>query len=98
MEGERRRCQVLQRQARELVYKVFSYFKREADSGLSIHDAAKQQERGAERCDVSIGRVHGIISEGNVAICISRYAPSLSFVSATQQALSVTYLMQTLQI
>jgi hypothetical protein len=32
MEGERCRCQVLHRQARELVCKVFSYFKREADT------------------------------------------------------------------
>jgi hypothetical protein len=32
MESERRRRQILHRQARDLVYKVFSYFKREADA------------------------------------------------------------------
>jgi hypothetical protein len=41
MEGERRRRQVLQRQARELVYNVFGYFKRKVDAGMPILDAAK---------------------------------------------------------
>jgi hypothetical protein len=44
MESERRRCQVLHRQVRDLVYKVFSYFKREADAGMPVHDVAKAQD------------------------------------------------------
>jgi hypothetical protein len=44
MEGEGRRCQVLHRQARELVYKVLSYFKREAAAGMPVHDVAKAQD------------------------------------------------------
>jgi hypothetical protein len=43
MEGERCRCQVLHKQARELVYKVFSYFKREAEAGMQVHDVAKRK-------------------------------------------------------
>jgi predicted NodU family carbamoyl transferase len=41
MEGERRRRQVLRRQARGLMYKVFSYFKRDSDVGMLVHDVAK---------------------------------------------------------
>jgi hypothetical protein len=41
---ERHRRQVLHRQARELVYKVFIYFKREADAGMPVHDVAKAQD------------------------------------------------------
>jgi hypothetical protein len=44
MDGERRRRHVLHRQARELVYKVFSYFKRETDAGMPVHDVAKAQD------------------------------------------------------
>jgi hypothetical protein len=62
MEGERRRRQVLHRQARVLVYKVFSYFKREADAGMPVHDVAKAQERTAEAYDVSIRSVQRIIT------------------------------------
>jgi hypothetical protein len=51
MEDERRRCQVVRRQARELVYKVYSYFKRESDAGMPVHDVAKAQERTAEACE-----------------------------------------------
>jgi hypothetical protein len=54
-----------------LVYKVFSYFKHEADAGMPVHDVAKVQERTSEACNISIGSVQRIISEGNVAICIS---------------------------
>jgi hypothetical protein len=54
MKGERRRRQVLHRQARELVYKVFSYFKHEADAGMPVHEVAKAQERTAEVCDVAL--------------------------------------------
>jgi hypothetical protein len=45
MEGERRRRQVLHKQARELVYKVFSYFKREAESGMPVHDIAHRKNK-----------------------------------------------------
>jgi hypothetical protein len=46
------------RQTRELVYKVFSYFKRQADdAGMSVHDVVKAQERTAEACDISIKSV-----------------------------------------
>jgi hypothetical protein len=44
MESERRRHQVLHRQARGLVYKVFSYFKREADASMPNLDVAKAQD------------------------------------------------------
>jgi hypothetical protein len=71
MEGERRRHQVLYRQARELVYKVFGYLKSEAHAGMPVHDVAKAQERNAEVCDVSCGSVRRIIGEGNVANFIS---------------------------
>jgi hypothetical protein len=45
MEGGYRRRQALHRQAKELVCKVFSYFKREADIDIdmSVHDVAKAQ-------------------------------------------------------
>jgi hypothetical protein len=68
MEDERRRRQVLHRQARELEYKVFSYFKREAYAGMTVNDIAKAQERTAEACDITTGSMQRIISEGNVAI------------------------------
>jgi hypothetical protein len=54
MEGERRRRQVLHRQTREMVYKVFSYFKSEADAGTPVHDVAKAEERTADAYDTSI--------------------------------------------
>jgi hypothetical protein len=44
MARERRSRQVLHRQAIELVYKVFSYFKREADTDMPVHDVAKAQK------------------------------------------------------
>jgi hypothetical protein len=44
MEDELRRSQVLHRQTRRLVYKVFSYFNYEADAGMPIDDVAKAQE------------------------------------------------------
>jgi hypothetical protein len=46
MEGERTSqafTHVLHRQARELLYKVSSYFKSEADAGMPVHDVAKEQ-------------------------------------------------------
>jgi hypothetical protein len=51
MEREGRRRKILHRQARQLVYKVFSYFKREADAGVPVHDVAKAQEPKTEVCD-----------------------------------------------
>jgi hypothetical protein len=51
MEDERRRLQLAHRQVRELVYKVLSYFKRETDAGIPVHDVARTQERTAEVCD-----------------------------------------------
>jgi hypothetical protein len=36
--------QVLHRQARRLVYKVFTYFKREADAGMPVLDVGKAQD------------------------------------------------------
>jgi hypothetical protein len=44
MEGECHRQHVLRRQAKEVVYEVFSYFKCEADAGMPAHDVAKAQE------------------------------------------------------
>jgi hypothetical protein len=64
MGGERRRRQVLHRQVRKLVYKVFSYFKREADTGMPVHDVAKPQDRTDVACDIIIGIVPKITSEG----------------------------------
>jgi hypothetical protein len=88
MEGERRRRQVLHRQAREMVYKVFRYFRREADAGMSVHDVANAQERTAESCDISTAGVQRIINEGNVAVVSSltlslsaRHLPSFVLVS-----------------
>jgi hypothetical protein len=75
MEGERRRRQVLQRQARELVYKVFSYLKREADADMPVHDVAKAQGRTVEACDFSIESVQRIINEGSVTLCIAPCTP-----------------------
>jgi hypothetical protein len=48
---------VLHRQTRELVYKVFSYFKCEADVGMAGHYVSKVRERTVEACDVSLGSV-----------------------------------------
>jgi hypothetical protein len=57
---------------------------------MPVHYVAKAQERSAEACDISIGSMQRIISEGNVAICISlalspRHPPS--FVSVTLAAI-----------
>jgi hypothetical protein len=71
MEGERRRHQVLHRQATESVYKEFTYFMREAEVGMPVHDVAKAQESSAKACDISTGSAQRIIREGDVAICIS---------------------------
>jgi hypothetical protein len=57
MDGERRRRQVLRRQARELVYKVFIYFKPEPDAGMAFRDVARARECTAEACDIRIERV-----------------------------------------
>jgi hypothetical protein len=35
-----------------LVSEVCSYFKREEDAGMPVHDVAKAQERAAEACDI----------------------------------------------
>jgi hypothetical protein len=43
MEGERRRHQVLHRQPRGLVYKVFRYFRREEEASVPIHNVAEAQ-------------------------------------------------------
>jgi hypothetical protein len=61
-----------------LVSFLVGWFKHGADSGIPVHDVAKAQERTAEACDIIIGRVQRIISEGNVAFCIwlSLYASS----------------------
>jgi hypothetical protein len=53
------------------MYKVFSYFKRAADTSMPIQDIAKAQECTVEACDASIGSVQRIINEDNVAIYIS---------------------------
>jgi hypothetical protein len=50
--------------------KVFGYLKHEADAGMPVHNVAKAQECTAEACNISIGNVQRIISDGNVAICI----------------------------
>jgi hypothetical protein len=67
----------------ELVYKVFSYFKREADAVMLVHDVAKLQERTAEACDISTESVQRIIGEGNVAMSFSVRAICLSFMPVT---------------
>jgi hypothetical protein len=45
-----------------LVYKVFGYFKREADASMPVHDVAKAQERTAEECEISFRSVQRIVS------------------------------------
>jgi hypothetical protein len=57
MEGEQCRCQVLHRQDRELVHKVFIYFKHKAEAGMTIHDITKAQECTAKVCDIGITNV-----------------------------------------
>jgi hypothetical protein len=42
-EDEHRRLQVLHKQVVELVYKVFSYIKREADIGVRVREVAIEQ-------------------------------------------------------
>jgi hypothetical protein len=53
------------------VYKLFSYFKREANAGMPVHEIRKVQERTAEACDINIGSVQRIISAGSVTVCLS---------------------------
>jgi hypothetical protein len=60
-EGESCERHVLHRQTRELVYKLFSYFKCEADTGMPIHDVARVQEHNAEACVIDIAGVQRII-------------------------------------
>jgi hypothetical protein len=71
----------------EFVYKVFSYFKREEDAGMPVHDVAKAQGCTTEAWDRSIGSVQRIIGEGNVA----RHRPS--FVSATSVVKTQIYFL-----
>jgi hypothetical protein len=99
MEGERRERQVLHRQARELVYNVFSYFKREADAGMPVHDVAKAQKRTAEVQNISIRNEQRVISNGNVAVCISlslsaRHPPSFVSVTLVMYYTAVSHYIQ----
>jgi hypothetical protein len=43
---------VLQRQARQLVYKVFRYVQREAGASMPVLDDANAEERTVEVCDM----------------------------------------------
>jgi hypothetical protein len=82
MEGERRRRQVLHRQARGLAFEVFSHFKREADAGMPVYDVAKTQGHTTEACDISI-ELLGRATSQFVSLS-ARHPPS--FVSATLEA------------
>jgi hypothetical protein len=77
MEGERRRCQVLHRQARELVYKVFTCFKSEADAGMPFLDVAKAQDVCVCVCVCVC-----------MCVCVCVSAPPFSSVSASMLILS----------
>jgi hypothetical protein len=68
------------------VYKVFSYFKREADAVMPVHDDAKVQESTAEACDFFTENVQIIISEGNVAMSFCLRVIHLSFVAVALEA------------
>jgi hypothetical protein len=76
-----------------LAFKEFSFFKREADAGMPGHHFAKAQERTADEWDISIGRVQRIISQGNVAICISLcvWAPLTFVASVTLQSVTTPF-------
>lgn len=64
MEGENRnRRMVLQTQAKEIIFRVYRYFRKEADAGRPLTDVARVQERTASACGVSIKTVQRIISE-----------------------------------
>jgi hypothetical protein len=70
------------------VYKVFGYFKREADAGMPVHNVAKERECTPEARHSITCVYQIIISEGNVAICISVCAPS-AFVRAGHFSIEV---------
>jgi hypothetical protein len=54
---------LLHRQARGTVFKVFRCSKLELDNGRPVHDIAKYQERTAEACGVGLSTVKCIVNE-----------------------------------
>ena len=68
METVRGKRQVLHKQAREMVYKVYSYFLREAEELADLPHVAKVQERTASACDVGIRTVQRIVNESNKSL------------------------------
>ena len=63
MEGESSKRQVLHRQAREMIFRVFNFFKREAEAGMPLCDVARAQERTSGACGVGVRSVQRIVSE-----------------------------------
>lgn len=65
--------QVLHKQARHIVFRVYQFFKRESEQGTDIArgafpSVAKCQERTAQACDVGLRTVQRIASEANISI------------------------------
>jgi hypothetical protein len=54
MKDERCRRRILYRQVRELVYKVSTYLKHEANASMPAHDVVRSEERAAELCDFAL--------------------------------------------
>jgi hypothetical protein len=82
MESERRRRQIIHRQAREPVYKVFIYFKREADVGMPVHDVARAQELTDEACEKALEVCKELLARATsqcVYLCLSLCAPPAFF-------------------
>lgn len=76
MEGDSIKRQVLHRQAREIVFKVYNYFKNINEQNSAGHhgagrNVANAQETTAEACGVSLRTVQRIVSEGKKSFNVS---------------------------
>lgn len=68
MEDEWHKPKVLNKQAREQIFNICKYFKRDSDAGMPIPDVAKSQERTPEASSTHLRTVQRIIKESRCSL------------------------------
>ena len=71
MENQNKKREVLHRQAREMVYKVYQYFQKEVRESscptcATTSNVARTQMRTATACDVGLRTIQKIVGEGKI--------------------------------
>lgn len=79
MEGKSSKHRVLPGQAREIIFRVYKFFKSEAEAGEPTTNVTKARERTANACGVGLRSIQRIICEAKK--CVENSSGSVQFKS-----------------